>query len=269
MSGDVPATPVARPRCGAAGGTVRPGCGAAGDNGSVPPTTQSHALADLARLLADPTRAAFCLALLDGRAWTATELARHAGVAPSTTSQHLDRLVAGGLLVERRQGRHRYVQLAGHQVAELLEDLGAAAGPGVARERTLRGATTSAALARGRTCYDHLAGRLGVTITDAMIESGLLDQSAGFALTGAGAAWLTGAVGADPAALRTGRRPLVRACLDWTERRSHLAGAAGAQLCSRMLALRWIRRLPTSRAVRVTPAGEAALRDLLGIDRLS
>ena len=187
-------------------------------------------LAELAALVADRTRAAFCIALLDGRAWTAGELATHAGVAASTASEHLGRLVAGGLLVGRRQGRHRDVELAGPRVADLLETLVAHSEPGAGRPRTLRAANASAALARGRTCYDHLAGRLGVTITDAMSRNGLLDRTGGFALTARGTAWLTSELRVDPAVLRSTRRPTTRACLDWTERRPHLAGAAGAAL---------------------------------------
>ncbi len=227
---------------------------------------QSVELENLAGLLADTTRAAFCLALLDGRAWTAGELAAHAHVAPSTTSEHLNRLTAGGLLIERRQGRHRYVQLASPRVAELLEDLMAHLRPPAEEARTLRSASASAAMARARTCYDHLAGRLGVAITDAMTRDGLLNQTDGFALTDAGVAWLTTAMGIDPAKLRSTRRPLARACLDWTERRSHLAGTAGAHICQRFQDSRWIRRIGTGRAVRVTPAGEAALGELLAID---
>ena len=151
---------------------------------------QSEALARLAGLLADDTRAAFCLALFDRRAWTAGELARHAGVARSTASEHLDRLVTGGLLVERRQGRHRYVELADAGVAELLEDLMGHLEPGQERPRTFRAVATADALARARTCYDHLAGRLGVAVTEAMTRKGLLDQSSGVALTAAGEAWL-------------------------------------------------------------------------------
>lgn len=225
-------------------------------------------LAKLAALLADRTRAEICLALLDGRARTAHELARHAGVAPSTTTEHLNRLVAGGLLVERRQGRHRYVQLAGPHVAELLESLAAQVPPARTGPATLRSVTASAALARGRTCYDHLAGRLGVAVTDAMVVNGLLDDDNGFALTGTGLSWLTGDLGVDPAELRKTRRPLARACLDWTERRSHLAGVAGAHICRRFQDNQWIRRVGSGRAVRVTPAGEGALRRLLGIDAL-
>jgi DNA-binding transcriptional ArsR family regulator len=217
-------------------------------------------LASLAGLLADPTRAAFCLALLDGRAWTAGELAAHAGVRPPTATEHLNRMLAAGLLVERRQGRHRYVELAGPQVAQLIEDLSAHTDPTYRPANGLRGAAAAGALARGRTCYDHLAGRLGVAVTDALTGRGLLND---LALTEAGMAWLADTVGdlANP-----GKRQLARACLDWTERRPHLAGLAGARLCTHFFDQRWIKRVGTSRAVRVTPAGERALRDLLGVD---
>jgi DNA-binding transcriptional ArsR family regulator len=225
-------------------------------------------LAAFAGLLADATRAAICVALLDGRAWTAGELARHAGVAAPTATGHLNRMLAGGLVVERRQGRHRYVELAGPHVAHLIEDLVTQASPvaGPAPPRTLRAATASAALARGRTCYDHLAGRLGVAITDALTTRGLLDRDGGLALTGPGRSWLGAELRIGAADLRSGRRPLARACLDWTERRPHLAGLAGARICERLLDRRWIARIGTGRAVRVTPNGATALRDLLGLD---
>lgn len=223
-------------------------------------------LTGLAALLADRTRADMCLALVDGRAWTAGELARHTGVAASTATEHLNRLLDGGLLVERRQGRHRYVQLAGPQVAELLETMAAQFEPARPAVTNLRTATVATALARGRTCYDHLAGRLGVAITDAMTARGLLDQDTGFALTDAGLSWLTGPLGVPPTALRGTRRPLARPCLDWTERRTHLGGTAGAQICRRLLELGWIARVGSGRAVRVTADGETALRTLLAID---
>ncbi|MER5880199.1 winged helix-turn-helix domain-containing protein [Streptomyces sp. NPDC001910] len=221
-------------------------------------------LAALAGLLADETRAAFLLALLDGRAWTAGELARHAGVAPSTASEHLGKLVAGGLLTEERQGRHRYVRLADARVAQLVEDLAAHAEPRPAeRPRTLRESSTGSAMARGRTCYDHLAGRLGIALTDALTGRGLLRQDTGFALTDAGVRWFGGA---GISLERTGRRPLARACLDWTERRPHLAGTAGAALCRHALDAGWCVRIGSDRAVRVTPIGERAFADLLGIE---
>ncbi|MFE0454208.1 ArsR/SmtB family transcription factor [Streptomyces sp. NPDC058914] len=221
-------------------------------------------LARLAGLIADETRAACLLALLDGRAWTAGELARHAGVAASTLSEHLGKLVAGGLLAEERQGRHRYVRLAGARVAQLVEDLAAQVAPEeVARPRNLRASSAGSAMARGRTCYDHLAGRLGIAVTDAFAARGLLLRDTGFALTERGLRWFEEAgIPLD----RRGRRPLARACLDWTERRPHLAGVAGAALCRHALDAGWCVRIGSERAVRVTATGERALGELLGID---
>ncbi|PSL58539.1 ArsR family transcriptional regulator [Saccharothrix carnea] len=217
-------------------------------------------LATLAALLADRSRARFLLALLDGRAWTSGELAQAAEVAPSTASEHLTRLVQGGLLVERRQGRHRYVQLAGPKQARLLEDLLAYLGPTDPPKPTLSASAANQALRRGRTCYDHLAGRLGVAITDAMAARGLLTED--LTVTDDGLTWLTDALAFTPPATR---RPLARPCLDWTERRSHLAGAVGAHVCTHLRANDWVRRIGTGRAVRLTPTGETALRDLLGV----
>ncbi|MFJ9946559.1 ArsR/SmtB family transcription factor [Kitasatospora sp. NPDC091207] len=226
-------------------------------------------LAQLAGLLADPTRAAFCTALLDGRAWTAGELARHAGVAPSTASEHLSRLVAGGLLAEERQGRHRYVRLAGPAAAALIEDLcayAAGTGPAGPGPRNLRESTRLSAEARARTCYDHLAGRLGVAVTEAVLARGLVADDAGLAVTAAGREWLAGlGVGLPARTGRAGGRPLVRGCLDWTERRSHLGGVFGAVLCRAALDRAWVERIGSGRALRVTPAGDRALRELLGV----
>ncbi|QQM44395.1 ArsR/SmtB family transcription factor [Streptomyces liliifuscus] len=220
-------------------------------------------LAALASLVADETRAGFLLALLDGRAWTAGELARHAGVAASTASEHLGKLVAGGLLAEERQGRHRYVRLADARVAQLVEDLAAQVSPTAAvRPRTLREAGAGSAMARGRTCYDHLAGRLGIAVTDGLTRLGLLRQDTGFALTDEGVRWFDG-LGVP--LVHTGRRPLARACLDWTERRPHLAGVAGAALCRHALDTGWCVRIGSERAVKVTTEGERALAELLGI----
>ncbi len=230
--------------------------------------TDASELAAFAALLADRTRAAMCLALLDGRAWTAGELAKHAGVARSTATEHLDRLIGGGLLSEARQGRHRYVRLADPGVAGLLEDITARLEPGLPAVRGLRAATADAALRRGRTCYDHLAGRLGVAVTDALTRDGLLDQEGGFAVTGYGVTWLIERLGVEPERLRAGRRPLARACLDWTERRPHLGGVAGARVCETFLGRGWVGRIGSGRAVKVTPSGRVALRELLALTDL-
>lgn len=228
--------------------------------------TRAAALADWAAVLADRTRAQMCLALLDGRAWTAGELARLTGVAPSTATGHLHRMSGAGLITERRQGRHRYVELASPAIAQLLESLLAELDPAPTPTTTLRAATADAALARGRTCYNHLAGRLGVTITDAMTARGFLDADNAHALTTAGSTWLTTTLGVEEAALARARRPLTRPCLDWTERRTHLAGPAATLLHRRLLTLGWTTRSGTGRAIRLTPTGTTALAEALALD---
>lgn len=222
-------------------------------------------IAGLARLLADRTRASFCLALLDGRAWTAAELARHARVAASTATGHLNLLVAGGLLAEERQGRHRYVRLSSAEAADLIENLAEFAPQGTAASppRSLSAAARDRALARARTCYDHLAGTLGVAITEAMTRRGLLDWEHGLALTSDGEAWFT-ELGIKVKVPPATRRPLVRPCLDWTERRPHLAGAAGAALCAHAFENGWITRIGSGRAVALTDVGRSALERHLG-----
>lgn len=219
-------------------------------------------LSQVAGLLADPTRARFCLALLDGRAWTAGELARHGGVAASTATEHLNALVSGGLLEQVRQGRHRYVRLASPEVAELVERLAALAPDTEPVAPSLRARTRQRRLAHARTCYDHLAGRLGVAVTEAMIARGILADGQGLHLTTRGTAWVEDlGLTVTPGA----RRPAVRPCLDWTERRFHLAGVLGAAFCSHAFTAGWITRTPTPRAVEVTPLGLEAFDDLLGI----
>ncbi|MFG1921912.1 ArsR/SmtB family transcription factor [Cryptosporangium sp. NPDC048952] len=225
--------------------------------------TTARDLAALASLLADETRSALCLALLDGRAWTAGELASHVGVARSTTTEHLHRLVGGGLLTERRQGRHRYVELADASVADLLEDLSSRVEPRPPSSSGLTAVTADAALRRARTCYDHLAGTLGVAVTDAMVRKGLLHAEGGLTVTPAGTNWFTKALGSP---LHPTRRPLTRDCLDWTERRPHVAGTVGATLCTTFLRNNWLVRAGKTRAVRPTPEGRTALADLLDLD---
>jgi DNA-binding transcriptional ArsR family regulator len=219
-------------------------------------------IARLAALLADPTRAGMCLALLDGTAWTAGELATTTGVARSTASEHLDQLVAGGLLAEERQGRHRYLRIATPAAAQLVESLAVQAGPG-ALPRSLRAVTAGEAMARGRTCYDHLAGRLGVAVLDALVDRDLVTVRRGVALTEAGQRWLAD-LDVDVDDLARQRRPLLRSCIDWTERRPHLAGAVGAAVCTRFTDEGWVER-GLGRTVRVTDSGSRALRRLLGL----
>lgn len=223
-------------------------------DGGVNTSTEGQELAAWAKMLADATRATVCLALLDGRAWTATELAKRAGVSRPTISEHLNVLVDGGLLSEVRQGRHRYVKLAGPETAELLEGLAALAPRRTEVASNLSSASKRDAFARARTCYDHFAGRLGVALTDAMTDRGLLDWSEGIALTPAGVSWLD-ELGIVVEARRG--RPAVRSCLDVTERRPHLAGAAGAAMCEHALRQGWVTRIPGGRALKVTGSVES------------
>lgn len=215
-------------------------------------------VAVVAGAIGHPARAAMLAALLGGRALPAGELARAAGVTPQTASAHLARLVDAGLVVAVRHGRHRYHELAGHEVAEVLEGLAALAPTQAVTG--LRAAGRRAAERAGRSCYDHLAGELGVALTDRLCALGALEErSLGVADPAPFAA-----LGVDPAALGAGRRPLTRACLDWTERRPHLAGALGAAVLTRALDAGWVARRPGGRAVAVTPVGAEALRERLG-----
>ncbi|MER7406127.1 winged helix-turn-helix domain-containing protein [Streptomyces sp. NPDC000070] len=236
----------------------------AGDNRSVT-SLDVHAeepdLASLGALLADRTRAAICLALLDGRDWTASEVARLAGVAPSTATSHLNRLVAGGLLAEERRGRHRCVRLADPGIAEMIEALAARAPRRLVPVRSLTAARRHRAVGFARVCYDHLGGSLAVAMTEAMTARGLLSWESGPALTASGAAWLTGLGIADQAA----GRPHVRTCLDWTEQRPHLAGAVAAALFRRALEVSWLVHGDGSRVVRLTDQGRDAFRQHLGL----
>ena len=214
-------------------------------------------LASPAALLADPTRAAMVAALMDGRAYTATELALEGGVAPSTASGHLARLDAGGLIVVHRQGRYRYYALASAAVAAAVEALMA-----LAPDAQPAHPPEACALRRARTCYDHLAGEAGVVLFQGLLAQGLLVGSGpDLALTAQGAEWM-GCLGIDVAALGTGRRPLLRSCLDWSERRTHLAGALGAALLARLVDLRLAARADAGREVTLSADGERLVRSL-------
>jgi DNA-binding transcriptional ArsR family regulator len=215
-----------------------------------------YQLAEIAGLLADPSRAGMVLSLWDGRARPAGELAALAGVTRATASSHLARLVAGKILRVEPHGRHRYFRLASAEVARALESLGPLAGRPAAAP-TLSPAR--AALRAARLCYDHLAGELGVAIADALLARRLLSRRADeYALTPAGRRWFA-ELDVDVFALDGGRRPLVRVCLDWTERREHISGALGATLATNALERGWVRRQRDTRALTVTPTGRREL----------
>ena len=223
---------------------------------------------DIARvgsLMGDPSRAAMLMALMSGEALTATELAFRAGIALPTASGHLAQLVDGGLLLVAKQGRHRYYRLAGPAVAHAVETLSELAIEVFPSARRVM--PEDAPLRRARTCYDHLAGRLGVALAEGLVQRRVLRRADGeLALVrrGPGEALLQ-SWGIDIAALEGARRPMVRTCIDWTERRPHLAGSLGAAIVDRFLETGWIRRRRDDRAVSVTPLGQRRLREELGI----
>jgi DNA-binding transcriptional ArsR family regulator len=222
-------------------------------------------IATVASLIGDTGRAAMLTALADGCALPAGELAAAAGLSPQAASAHLARLTDGGLLAVEREGRHHYYRLAGPGVAAILESLASHTGrslrPGAAQTPQVR------ALRHARTCYDHLAGELGVAIAAALEDHSLLAPAEGKRLdvTAAGAAWFAAVLSIDVAALRPGRHGIACRCLDWTERRYHLAGPIGTRLLQRCCDLGWLARIPRSRAVRLTERGRGSLRKHLGV----
>lgn len=235
----------------------------------------AHALAQVAALVGEPARAAMLWALMDGRALTACELAHAGGIQPATASRHLALMVQARLLQVQAQGRHRYHRLASAEVAQLLESLMRVAGAPVVQARPRVG-PQDAALRTARRCYDHLAGRLGVAIADALHAQGALawgdDGRSAQLLPSAAlhlAPWgLDAAQWASAMAVPAARgRPLCRPCLDWSERRPHLAGQVGAAICQHALAQGWLLRSADARALRITPSGAVALRDRLGLAR--
>lgn len=220
-------------------------------------------IAEVAALVGDPARANMLVALLGGRALTATELAYAAGVSPPTTSGHLGKLFGAGLVMLMKQGRHRYYRLAGPHVAHMLESIMHVAIDGPQRYQPRSKADDQ--MRRARTCYDHIAGALGVDLADSMIAHDfvVLGDEAG-EVTVAGTKFLT-RLGVDLAAARAKRRVFCRPCLDWTERRPHIGGAVGAALAKRCFDLKWIEQIGDSRALAITPAGHRGLVDAFGL----
>jgi len=221
------------------------------------------AISPVASLLADPARVAILLALSDGREVAAGELALVAGVAAATASFHLAKLRSAGLIGLRRQGRHQLYRLASPELVQALEALAVLAPESA--PRTHRQARIGRAVRAGRTCYDHLAGRLGVCLTRALLDRGAVRLAgAEFEVTPEGE-HLLGELGVDLAAARTLRRAFAPACLDWSERAPHIAGALGAALLTRLFDWGWIKRTPASRAVEITLAGRRGLDRTFGI----
>lgn len=219
-------------------------------------------LAPLGALIGERSRATMLAELLGGRALTATELATRAGVTPATASVHLARLVGGGLLVVEPQGRHRYFRLKNRQVASALESLAVLAASPAAGDSPGR---VPAELRFARTCYDHLAGWLGVALENALVERRLLDpEGPVYRVTRKGAVWLD-AFGVDVAAARQARRAFARACLDWSERRHHVAGALGRGLLDRLFERGWLARRCDERILDLTGTGRKGIARELGV----
>jgi len=218
-----------------------------------------------AALIADPTRAAILQALIPGRPLAAGELARLAGVTAATASFHLAKLLDGGMVAVARQGRHRYYQLSGHEVAAALEAIGLIS-PGIP-PRSLRQSREAEALAEARTCYDHLAGRAGVELLDAMVRQGYVTRVAAsparYQVSGAGREKLV-SFGINVEEVRRARRRFAGECIDWTQRRGHLNGALAAAVTERLFALGWIEHGKRRRSVIVTEAGTAGLAATFG-----
>ena len=239
-------------------------------------------LAAVGALIGEPARARILTALGDGRELPASVLASEAGVAASTASAHLSRLVDGGLVTVEARGRHRYFRLSGPNVGRAIEALAAIAPP--APVRSLKDGTRAQAVRAARTCYDHLAGRLGVALMGAMIERGILSGGDGhyergrarhdrpsayghdidYRLSDRGADALQ-TLGVDVDGAFAGRRPPIRYCVDWSEQDHHLSGALGAALAHRLRELDWVRPLPGSRAVLVTASGREGLAEQFGL----
>jgi len=215
-------------------------------------------LSTIASLIGDPTRAAILSALLSGQFLPASELAHRAHITPQTTSAHLAKLVDGNLLEVSRMGRHRYYRLKNAEVAHALEALALISPP--PRIKSPRQSAEYEALCLARTCYDHLAGKLGVAMTQALVDKGYLTLNGqSYALTQQGHAWLP-AWNIDETQLLKGRRMFAPTCVDWSERQNHLAGALGAAMMNWLFENKWATRIPGNRALKLSEAGRLGFK---------
>ncbi len=224
-------------------------------------------IALLGSLIGDPARANMLTALMSGKALTARELAVEAGITAQTASAHLAKLEGAGLLKRRKQGRHRYFTLADDEVGSVLEAMmGLAAKNGHTRTRT---GPKDPALRKARICYNHLAGEFGVHLFDSLLAQGIVvEEREETLLTGPGRSRMT-EFGIDIDALSRSRRPMCRSCLDWSNRRTHLAGALGTALLVRFLELKWARRIADSRVIAFSPTGERKFTESFPLEAAS
>jgi len=221
-------------------------------------------MAEIAALLGETSRATILASMMDGRFHTASELAYMAAIKPQTASFHLAKLVEGKLIKVEKQGRHRYFQLAGEDIAHFLESFLAISPP--PEVRSLKQSSQIKLLQDARTCYDHLAGKLGVQLTESMLKAGYLTlEGKQFVLTDEGTLFFT-TFGIDLTALKRKRRSFSHACLDWSERRYHLAGALGCELLNQFFNLGWLLRVPSIRAIQVTEKGKIGFKEIFHLD---
>jgi len=222
-------------------------------------------MVEVAALVGDTARATILAALMGGQALTGSELAFLARISRSTASEHLSKLVEARLIAITKQGRFRYYRIVSSRVAKMLESIELVAAIDVPPRYQPRSMKDDA-LRFARTCYDHLAGQVGVAIADALVTNGhIILAEEGGEVTDAGARFLAG-FGADLTSKSRSRRLFCQPCLDWSERRLHVAGLVGAEICRRCLELGWLRRVRDSRALRLTPDGKSGLRDHFGLD---
>ena len=224
--------------------------------------------AEIGALVGDPARANMLEALMDRRALTAKELASLAGITPQTASGHLAKMLTAGLISMEQHGRHHYHSLASAEVARMLEGMQQVASTQNIKHagRTIRIGPRDAAMRIARGCYDHMAGTLAVSITDAMLGRGQIEfDGDGGSVTDTGKSFLE-KFGVDIAAAAQSKRIFCRPCLDWSERRFHLAGAVGAALMQRTLELKWLKRQDSTRALAITRAGHDGFRKTFGIE---
>ena len=224
-----------------------------------------NTIAGVAALVGDPARANILSALMGGRALTAGELAQHAGVTAQTTSGHLARLAEAELIAMEKQGRHRYFRLASPAVAQAVEALSILAVAGPKRHHPI--GPRDAAMRLARTCYDHLAGRLALALADSLAQRGHVHLADGAGLVSDEGMRFFADFGIDLGEPGRSRRPLCPACLDWSERRPHLAGRLGAALLSRLVELKLVAPVAQSRALGITRAGEVGLRRTFELPR--
>ncbi|PLR85643.1 ArsR/SmtB family transcription factor [Bacillus sp. V33-4] len=221
-------------------------------------------IAIIASIVSEASRAAILTVLLDGRFHPASELAYMAGIKPQTASFHLHKMVDANIITVEKQGRHRYYGIRNPEVAQVMESLLSIAPTN--QIKSFKQAKEDKEIRAARTCYDHLAGNLGVKITDSLISMGMIkEQQKDFIITEKGEQFFL-SLQIDIQQVKRKRRSFSHKCLDWTERRPHLAGALGNALFEKLLELKWIKRIPQTRAIKITSVGKTGLKELFSID---